>query len=625
MSTSVTFNGVSYTVPAVGDASWGTNVSNYLIAIATGCLQKTGGAFTLSQEVNFGATYGLKVSYLKTQTVNPSATGIVRLGNTDIIGWRNAANSADLALTVNASNQLTFAGLPISAIALGTANQLLGINNAGTAQEYKSFAQGTLQGVTFVLTSANTMTLDTVQDIRTTASPTFAGLTVGSTTVPTSGTIVTTAATQTLTNKTLTSPTIGGGTHTGITGLGIRDTSAAFDVTVAATSSTALTSARTLTLDMVNSSYTFKAPPLANFSGLSDGGSGTVLSTLGTGSGYSWISPLTNPMTTLGDIIYENATPAAARLAGNTTTTKKYLTQTGTGSASAAPAWNAITAPTQQIFTSPYYTFTIPSSSITAGAIYTNNGSSFTVVTTTVSSTSLLTTSSNGAPAASGTLTYVSGTPSGNLSFSAVSSTAQTYTAPTGVVWLRVRMVGGGGAGGSSGTGSPASGGGGQATTFGSSLLSAGGGAGGSPGGAGATGGSSSLGSGPVGIALTGGGSGGGDYNGGSTTNYARGGIGGSSAFGGAGYGDVSSNTAGAGVTNTGGGGGGGGTGPDATTVVQGGAGGGSGGFIDAIISSPSSTYSYVVGAGGTPGAAGANGIAGAAGGSGIIIVEEHY
>lgn len=49
-----------------------------------------------------------------------------------------------------------------------------------------------------------------------------------------------------------------------------------------------------------------------------------------------------NPMTTLGDIMYENGTPAAARLAGNTTTAKQYLSQTGTGSASAAPAWAAI-------------------------------------------------------------------------------------------------------------------------------------------------------------------------------------------------------------------------------------------------------------------------------------------
>ncbi|HWQ03120.1 MAG TPA: hypothetical protein VNL38_01445, partial [Candidatus Nitrosotenuis sp.] len=43
-----------------------------------------------------------------------------------------------------------------------------------------------------------------------------------------------------------------------------------------------------------------------------------------------------SPLTTLGDILYMNATPAPARLAGNTTTTPKYLRQVGTGAASAA-------------------------------------------------------------------------------------------------------------------------------------------------------------------------------------------------------------------------------------------------------------------------------------------------
>lgn len=42
---------------------------------------------------------------------------------------------------------------------------------------------------------------------------------------------------------------------------------------------------------------------------------------------------------TLGDTLYASATNVLAKLAGNTTTTKKFLTQTGTGSASAAPAW----------------------------------------------------------------------------------------------------------------------------------------------------------------------------------------------------------------------------------------------------------------------------------------------
>lgn len=61
---------------------------------------------------------------------------------------------------------------------------------------------------------------------------------------------------------------------------------------------------------------------------------------------YSWQTPasggMTNPMTTLGDIIYEDVTPTSARLAGNTTTTRKFLSQTGNGSISAVPGWLAL-------------------------------------------------------------------------------------------------------------------------------------------------------------------------------------------------------------------------------------------------------------------------------------------
>jgi hypothetical protein len=42
---------------------------------------------------------------------------------------------------------------------------------------------------------------------------------------------------------------------------------------------------------------------------------------------------------TLGDIIYCSATNVLSKLAGNTTTTRQKLTQTGTGSVSAAPVW----------------------------------------------------------------------------------------------------------------------------------------------------------------------------------------------------------------------------------------------------------------------------------------------
>lgn len=49
------------------------------------------------------------------------------------------------------------------------------------------------------------------------------------------------------------------------------------------------------------------------------------------------LSVLSNPMTTLGDIIYGGASGLATRLAGNTSATRKFLAQTGDGANSAAP------------------------------------------------------------------------------------------------------------------------------------------------------------------------------------------------------------------------------------------------------------------------------------------------
>jgi hypothetical protein len=53
---------------------------------------------------------------------------------------------------------------------------------------------------------------------------------------------------------------------------------------------------------------------------------------------------MTNPMTSLGDMIYGNAIGAPLRIAPNTTTTKKYLSMTGDGTSGDQPFWDTITA-----------------------------------------------------------------------------------------------------------------------------------------------------------------------------------------------------------------------------------------------------------------------------------------
>ena len=60
-----------------------------------------------------------------------------------------------------------------------------------------------------------------------------------------------------------------------------------------------------------------------------------------------------SPMTTLGDIEYFST--VAARLAGNTSTTRKFLSSTGTGTISAAPAWNALAGTDLPVATTSTY------------------------------------------------------------------------------------------------------------------------------------------------------------------------------------------------------------------------------------------------------------------------------
>ena len=51
---------------------------------------------------------------------------------------------------------------------------------------------------------------------------------------------------------------------------------------------------------------------------------------------------IVNPMTAVGDTIYGSTLGAATKLAGNTTVTQKFLSQTGNGVNSSAPTWQAI-------------------------------------------------------------------------------------------------------------------------------------------------------------------------------------------------------------------------------------------------------------------------------------------
>ena len=136
MSTAVTLNGVSYLIPDTGEGGWGVAVTNYLVALSSGVLQKAGGNFTLTANVDFGANFGLRTQFYTTRTANLASAGEFRMARADVINWRNQADGANLSLAVNSSDQLTFDGNPISSLALGAANTVLKVNSGGTDTEY---------------------------------------------------------------------------------------------------------------------------------------------------------------------------------------------------------------------------------------------------------------------------------------------------------------------------------------------------------------------------------------------------------------------------------------------------------------------------------------------------------
>lgn len=364
-----------------------------------------------------------------------------------------------------------------------------------------------------------------------------------------------------------------------------------------------------------NANITVNAKGLITAAANGSSSSGTVTSVTFTGDGTVLSNTPSSAVTTTGTL-----TAALATAAKNT-----YLGGPLSGAA-AVPTYKTFTAPTIQKFlstgTTTGWLFTVTAATANAGDTYTNNGNTYTVLGTVSGGTQLFV-SGVGTPAI-GNLVRATGGGTNPILQSAFQALG-TYSTPTNPapLYLRVRMVGGGGGGSGSGTSVPA-GFLGTISAFGVNTLVANGGTG-ADGTSAAPGGTASLGSGPIGIALTGGGGTGGGIDQTVTTASFAGGSGGSSAFGGEGGGGTYNQTGKSGAANTGGGGGGAGCAATASANNFAGQGGGSGGFVDAIITSPATAYVYTVAVSVSGGSAGTNGQAGGNGASGLVEVTEYY
>lgn len=370
-------------------------VTGYMTGIMlNGCIDST---------PHSGATYSLQVD--STATVSSSACSFANSNN--ITGayatLSDAAESysylrfayANALISTDAPTNIAGSSSSLQLIASGGTNYLesVGADNAGAAGlligsksigvEYLNFSNtglatfpnavminSTLE-VTTSLSIASSTPLTTTNQTGTgnlvlATGPTIAGPTLSGTTYVTTvnayGNLTMVGGADIIMN----------GSSSGVTTLQVPSTGTTATITFPGTTGTvALTNATTLSSLVTTGTITSGGLGTGAVIGdvtmtlgsdaaydLYYRGSGGVLTRLGMGTtgqylaatttgAPTWGTPsgsgMTNPMTTLGDIIYENATPAAARLAGNISTTLAVLTQTGNGTISAAPAWTTTT------------------------------------------------------------------------------------------------------------------------------------------------------------------------------------------------------------------------------------------------------------------------------------------
>ncbi len=303
MAQSIVFNNATYIIPDLGESSWGQNLTNYFVAIPSGCYQLSGGTAPLTADLSFGSNFGIFAKYLTSVTSTPATAGVVRLAKTDAMEWRNNANGGNLALAIDSSDNLTFAGNIISGSGAGPVTSITGTAN----QVIASAATGAV-------------TLSLPQSIGTGNSPTFDHLTLAKTTsqlILGVTNTTTLSATAPASSRVYTIPDAGGSAN-------VMLDAGAYTVTGTWTGVTLVGPALGTPASGV----------LTNCTGLP---AASVTGTLGPTHGGTGLAAYT-----LGDIVYASATNTLAALAKDTNATR-YLSNTGTSN---IPAWAQVSLAT---------------------------------------------------------------------------------------------------------------------------------------------------------------------------------------------------------------------------------------------------------------------------------------
>jgi hypothetical protein len=321
----------------------GTGVNNGTRTITLGGNLTTSGAFATTLTVTGATNVTLPTTGTLVNTSVTTLSSLVSIGtittgtwNATTIGIAYGGTGQTTAPNAfNALSPMTTLGDVIYGGAGGAGTRLAG-NTSTTPMFLKQTGTGAASAApVWGALSRNDVGLGNVEN---TALSTWAG----SSNITTLGTITT----GTWNGGIVTGQYGGTGINNGprtITLGGNLTTSGAFATTLTVTGATNVTLPTTGTL--VNTSVTTLSS-LASIGTITTGTwNGTTVGIAYGGTGQTTAPTAFNalsPMTTLGDIIYGGASGAGTRLAGNTSTTPMFLKQTGTGAASSAPVWGAL-------------------------------------------------------------------------------------------------------------------------------------------------------------------------------------------------------------------------------------------------------------------------------------------
>src|SRR5665213_3320337 len=133
MAIPLTVNGQVFEYPQNFDTEWGVDATGWAQAVTNGMLSLSGGNFPLTAPINFGTSFGVNVKSITSTTINPATAGYLLLSKTDTISFRNNANTGNLLLGIDGSNNLTFAGVALGTTALTNTHIYVGnVSNVPT-------------------------------------------------------------------------------------------------------------------------------------------------------------------------------------------------------------------------------------------------------------------------------------------------------------------------------------------------------------------------------------------------------------------------------------------------------------------------------------------------------------